>query len=151
MSHKRLQKVFRKVKSLCKRITRRRKKKTTKQTEKWRRQVENACFLVENVRLSHFVEASPQVHMDRSDELSQMKKTLQSLRAQRQMLKRALEPLELPVQRLPSDSFDQTRCDLTLPPPMTPLLATSESVNSTFDHSIGEFSSNGFNSYFVAF
>ena len=149
------------------------KLRTPERSSKWREQIEDACFMYDNIRFNH--QSTDLVKQSKiyRNELTDMRQKIESLQAERQLLSRALQTME-PIEKQ-NDSFlvlEQTSklLDLTPPPPMTPLMdyskrrvskdsaydsdfspkITKRRKSSKFDHITGEYVSNGCNTYFIA-
>ena len=152
---------------------------TPVRTEKWREQIQDACFMYENVRVTQpkkVQELRYQSEIYR-DEIVEMRTKIEQLQVERKRLSRALQTME-PIVR-PSDSFlvyeQPSNLDLTPPPPMSPVTkltprkpsrdsayyssdgesrATSPQRNNLpkpkFDITSGKYMSNGYNTYFLA-
>ena len=90
-------------------------------TEIWREQVEDACFLYENVRFTRTdTIQKPKFEKVNFDEVFEMQTKIEALQAEKRRLSRKLERME------PKKSevyYDQpSNLDLTPPPPMSPVI-----------------------------
>ena len=148
------------------------KLRTPERSNKWREQIEDTCFLYDNIRFNQQSTDMAKQSKIYRDELTDMRQKIEKLQVERQLLSRALQTME-PIEKQ-NDSFlvlEQTsKLDLTPPPPMTPLMdypkrrvsrdsaydsdlspkITKRRKSSKFDHITGEYVSNGCNTYFIA-
>ena len=149
--------------------------KTPERTSKWREQIEDACFMVDNIRFTQNDEIAKQSTVYRK-ELNDMRSKICMLQMERQMLSRAMIPLKPnesltdPANESSFIGYEQvSKLDLTPPPPMSPLItARRQSRDSAYWSSVDDqqepaikklstrrseeyrYGSNGCNTYFLA-
>ena len=102
--------------------------KTPERASKWREQIEDACFMVDNIRFTKNDDIVKQSTVYRK-ELNDMRSKICMLQMERQMLSRALIPLKpnesliYPANDSSFIGYEQaSKLDLTPPPPMSPLI-----------------------------
>ena len=147
--------------------------KTPERASKWREQIEDACFVVDNIRFTKNDDIVKQSTVYRK-ELNDMRSKICMLQMERQMLSRALIPLKpnesliYPANDSSFIGYEQaSKLDLTPPPPMSPLItARRQSRDSAYCSSADDqepaiklstrrsdeyrYVSNGCNTYFLA-